>query len=100
MAGFWRSFFGLDEYRVEPVASGMRAQPAVINPNEREQLNQAHYRIGAIRRTIEQSTRPIAPQRMREFFASTVASATLLHKAEQITDEQYADMIAFVHGKL
>lgn len=100
MAGFWRSFFGLDEYRAEPAPTGMKAQPAVINPNEREQLNQAHYRIGAIRRTIEQSPRPITPERMRQFFASTVASATLLHNAGQITDAEYADMIAFVHGKL
>lgn len=100
MAGFWRSFLGLDEYRVEPAPSGMVARPAVVNPGEADRLNQAHYRIGAIRRTIEQSTRPIAPQRMREFFASTVANATLLHSAEQITDEEYAAMVAFVHEKL
>lgn len=99
MAGFWRSFFGLDDYGAEPAPVGMKAQPAVINPNVGELLNQAHYRIGAIRRTIEQSPN-VGPQRMREFFASTVASATLLHKAEQITDAEYAEMIAFVHGKL
>lgn len=100
MAGFWRSFLGLDDYAAEPAPTGMKAQPPVINPNERELLNHAHGRIVAIRSHIEQSSKPIAPQRMREFFASTVANATLLLNAQQITEAQYADMIAFVHGRL
>lgn len=98
MAGFWRSFFGLEEE--VPAQTGMVARPAVINPGDADRLNQAHYRIGAIRRTIEQSTKPITAQRMREFFASTVANATLLHQAGQITAEEYSARIAFVHGKL
>jgi hypothetical protein len=76
----------------------MRAAPMVLNPDNDDRVRISLYRLDAIRRHIEQATKPISPQRMREFREETEDRARALLRAGKISQYQHDEALALVAG--
>lgn len=78
------------------VVETIRAVPAGINADQKERIEQAKYRLGAIVRHIETTGRVISDQRRGEFIREArVHIANLMHVDEMSPDvaRDYADRI-------
>lgn len=75
-----------------PATPQMVAQPIILNAKEEEQLNNARYRLDAIRRYIEQTPK-ISPRKRREFLTETIAHADLLFRSGKIDEAQHDQLI-------
>lgn len=67
-------------------------RPIVLNAQEEEQINNAYYRLDAIRRYIEQ-TAVISTRKRREFLTETIAHADLLFRRGRIDETQHDELI-------
>lgn len=71
-----------------PAVSSMTALPLTANPNDDQKIESAKYRLGAVKRYIEQ-TPDVPDWKMKEFRTEVRGLALDMMKAGQFTEDDH-----------